>query len=239
MSQNGMPSEGWAVELCGERFDLDDLREMLAPPFDPWVEEYQDGDQVRLLLRSSAWSTADDSTVLAARVRQMVECLNGAKPLTNEDSVPVTIGLFFKFDENGTRVPFLMAMAGHCTLTGLRARGRISTTSDLPAPPPQPSQLQNWLKLAETDEKRADLFAHITRGDNWYDLYKAAEIIRRIAGEELKVVLGSGYSEWERVWRTANSNRHARDPIKNRPPRMPATLAEARKTVLLAAKLVV
>jgi hypothetical protein len=33
-------SPGWAVELVGEKFDLDDLRNDQAPPFDLWVEDY-------------------------------------------------------------------------------------------------------------------------------------------------------------------------------------------------------
>jgi hypothetical protein len=28
---------GWAVELTGDKIDVDDLRELLAPPFDPWL----------------------------------------------------------------------------------------------------------------------------------------------------------------------------------------------------------
>jgi len=31
-------SEGWAVCLVGDQIDVDDLRDMLIPPFDPWIE---------------------------------------------------------------------------------------------------------------------------------------------------------------------------------------------------------
>jgi hypothetical protein len=45
-----MNSPGWAVELVGEKFDVDDFREMLPPPFDPWVEDYSmDGGSVVIL----------------------------------------------------------------------------------------------------------------------------------------------------------------------------------------------
>jgi hypothetical protein len=36
-------SPGWAVELVGEKFDLDNLRNDLASPFDPRVEDYATG----------------------------------------------------------------------------------------------------------------------------------------------------------------------------------------------------
>jgi hypothetical protein len=51
-------SPGWAASLKGEKLDLDDLRQMLEPPFDPWVEDYKTDDSLRLLLRSAQWASA-------------------------------------------------------------------------------------------------------------------------------------------------------------------------------------
>src|SRR5665213_837203 len=47
---------GWAVEVTGNRFDLDDLRTLLPAPFDPWVEEDETPDGKKLLLRSASWN---------------------------------------------------------------------------------------------------------------------------------------------------------------------------------------
>lgn len=240
MTTAATPSEGWAVELTGHRIDLDDLREMLAPPFEPWVEDYEDGGEVRLLLRYGGWATIDDTSALAADASFLVERLNGAKPLTNSDARPIALGRFFKFAADGSLLPFVIAASGHITFASFRARGRGSVVSDEPPPPPQPSQLQNWLQAADTSDDRSDLFVHIARCDNWYDIYKAAEIIRRMAGSKKKLhkLLSPDQVDWDRVWQTANTNRHARDLVKYPPPSVPATLDEARGMILKAAKLV-
>lgn len=232
------PSPGWAVELTGERFDLDDLRELLVPPFDPWVEDFVEEGNVKLLLRSTAWTSDVDSSIVHSQASRMVERLHGAMLLIQSDARPVAIGQILKFRDDGSRENILVAISGHISLTGGRARGRF--VSDSPSPP-EPSSVQRWIQSAETDDDRADLFDHLARADNWYDVYKASEIVRRIAGGDaaLRRVLGPLGVEWRRVWQTANANRHAPDPAKYPLPAVPATLIEARKTVFKVARLVV
>lgn len=195
------PSAGWAVELTGEPIDLDDLREFLAPPFDPWVEDFEEEGSVKLLLRSKAWEGITDSSRLVAHAAKLVERLNGAELLLQSDARPVATNAIMKFDGAGRRVPIVIAASGHITLRGARARGRITAISDDPPPPPKPSRLQTWLGAAETDDDRADLFEHLARADNWYEIYKTAEIIRRIAGghRALNRVIGTLAPEWSRV----------------------------------------
>lgn len=47
---------GWAIEIVEEKFDIDDLRESLQPPFDPWVEDHPD-DASKSVLRSKSWGS--------------------------------------------------------------------------------------------------------------------------------------------------------------------------------------
>jgi hypothetical protein len=35
---------GWAIELDGDKIDIDDLRYLPPAPFDPWVEDYPTDD---------------------------------------------------------------------------------------------------------------------------------------------------------------------------------------------------
>ncbi|MCY7279632.1 MAG: hypothetical protein LH610_01805, partial [Sphingomonas bacterium] len=176
-----------------------------------------------------------------AQASLLIDRLNGAKPLLNDDARPISAGQFFRFGPDEKPMPFFIAAIGHITLGVGRARGRIEVISTEPPAPPKPSLLQAWLQAADHDDARSDLFTHLARCDNWYDIYKAAEIIRRIAGNKHKLdaLLGSDKVEWERVWRTANTNRHAPDPIKYAPPTNPATLSDARGMILRAAGLVV
>lgn len=202
-SADPLPSAGWAVEITGERIDLDDLRDMLKQPFDPWVEDYNDEGTVRLLLRSSSWSAAEDSAVVLEDARRLVTRINGAKLVLQSDSLPVSLGSLFNFGSDGTRLPILIAATAHIRLGGSRMRGWATVASANPPPPPRPSPLQNWLQEADTSSDRADLLEHLARADNWYDVYKSAEIIRRIAARSSGIhsLLGPTHrSEWDRIW---------------------------------------
>jgi len=108
-----------------------------------------------------------------------------------------------------------------------RARLTITQASASPSLPIQQTKLQKWLKGAEIDDTRADLFVHLNRADNWFDLYKSAELTRRLAGgaNKLGLVLGSDKKEWDRIWRTANCYRHAPDPKSRCRPDLPNSMA--------------
>lgn len=240
-SAEPLPSAGWAVEITGERFDLDDLREMLRKPFDPWVEDYHLQGTIRLLLRSNSWATVADSSVVLEDARRLVTRINGAKLVLQSDSLPVSLGELFNFRSDGTRLPILIAATGHFKLSGFRMRGRATIASAEPPPPPTQSPLQNWLHGADTNNNHADLLEHLARADNWYDVYKSAEIIRRIAkrGGGIRALLEpTQSSQWDRVWQMANCMRHAPDPVKYPLPAIPPTIEEARTLLFLAARVV-
>lgn len=231
------PSPGWAVELTGEKIDLDDLRQFLEPPFDPWVEDFEEDGKTKLLLRSKTWTGVVDSGVVLADAERTAKRLLGAMLLIHSDARPVGIGQIFDFRADGTRNTVIVAMTGHIKLSGGRVRGRSVSASPSP---PEPSSVQRLIKSAEGDDERADLLDHLARATNWYDIYKAAEIIRRIAGGQrrLDAALASLKGEWARVWQTANCNRHAPDPVKFPLPPVPATLPEALSLILRAARMI-
>jgi hypothetical protein len=73
-----MNSPGWAVELVGEKFDVDDFREMLPPPCDPWVEDYSmDGGSVAIL-RSRNWIALTEAADVFRDAGRMTDCANGS-----------------------------------------------------------------------------------------------------------------------------------------------------------------
>jgi hypothetical protein len=241
LSETPKPSPGWAIEITGERIDLDDLRELLRPPFDPWVEEFVEEREIKLMLRSKAWEFVESGSMIATQAAKMLERLHGGALLVHEDAKPVVPGRVLRFREDGTRVAVMVAATGHISLRGGRVRGRSVVNSEQLSQPPQPSSLQRWVKSADNDDDRADLLEHLSRADNWFDVYKAAEIIRRLAGgqKSLESLLGELKPDWVRVWQTANCTRHAPDPEKYPLPEVPATLHEARLLICRAAKLVV
>jgi hypothetical protein len=227
--------KGWAVYIQGDSIDLDDLRRSLIPPFDPWVEDVSQEDaEAGLVLRSSTWDALTVACEVNAQAGRMIDILNGAKPLQDRDSKPFIMGGLIRFDETGKRHYMLIAGAGHFKLEGCRLRA-FGVVGDGPPAPPQESELQRWIKSAETDEHRAELFVHLGRLDNWFDIYKAAELLKKIVGGKhaLERIL-TATDEWnvmEKVWLTANYNRHA-PGLSNRLPDPPAELDEARQHLL-------
>ncbi|WOH46864.1 hypothetical protein [Bradyrhizobium sp. sBnM-33] len=224
-------AEGWAIELKGERIDIGDAREVLQPPFDPWVEDYLAGDSIVIpLLRTKAWASIMKAADVTRDAKRIVERLNGAALLIHSDAKPLSLGLVLKFDGAGKRIPILSAASVRLNLNLERIRGRVPAVTSA-TPTSSESSVQRWLREADTDDKRAELFSHLSRADNWYDIFKSAELVRKLAGGEstLKSDLGPDWTYWRLVFRTANCYRHAPDAEKYPLPVPPAELEEARE----------
>lgn len=222
-------SEGWALELRGDAIDLDDLRDALKPPFEPWVEDYQERGQTLLLLRSRAWERLENSSEMMDDARRLLEIINGAHRVAHPDARPIAGGITFRFNQHGQPLP--VTITGTMSLVEfgdrIRVRGRLGSTE---APTePSASPMQKWIERANNDDGAADLLAFVARSDNWFDIYKAMECIKVAAGGASRRL----HPDWERVWRTANCHRHAPSP-KYPWPDQPVSISEA-KNVLLSA----
>ena len=172
-------SPGWAVELIGDEIDLDDFRKMLAPPFDPWTEDSADG---KLLLRSDSWAKFTEAIDVFRDAFRMIERLNGEALLINNDAKPVKLGgQVIRFAPDGTQEQTFSPGTADLRLTLERVRLRSTGTTGGQTEP-QELRMQKWFREAETDDTRAELFVHLNRADNWYDVYKSMELTRRLAG---------------------------------------------------------
>lgn len=206
---------GWAVELDGEQIDLNDLRYLLPSPFDPWVEDYPTADGPRPVLRSKAWNGVKEVSVIYDDARRIVERLNGMMQVIHTDARPVKAGKALSFGPDGKRENVMYPVSASVNITLGSARVRAYATTSNALKKPSETLLQRWFREAEQDGLRADLFSHLTHVDNWFDLYKSMEIVRRMVGKsKLNSMLGGEKKQWETVWQTANCHRHAPDPTK-------------------------
>lgn len=226
-------TEGWAVELTGPKFDLDNMRDWLVQPFDPWVEDYKEGESERLLLRTEKWkqfSTAAEVRTDASRILLM---LNGAALLVDDQAKALELGQVMKFGADGKRERVLFAKTGHLSLTPERVRMRATSNTGGTPVSIQESLVQKWLGAADSNANHAELLIHLHRADNWYDIYKCMELLRSLIGDSMKMKseLGSDWDQWELVWRTANCHRHAPDQSKYPLPVNRPGLADARTFV--------
>ena len=98
--------------------------------------------------------------------------------------------------------------------------------------------MQKWLRQSEANDDQAkdqaELLIHLSRADNWFDLYKTVELTQGMNGgqHKLQEALAADGKEWDRVRRTANHYRHAPGSKHSTLPDNPPTFKEARDFVL-------
>ena len=237
MGDDTVPRIGWGVVLGGEALDLEDWREALKQPFDPWVMETEDG----LLLRSSLdLDPATTASEAYERANVLMEQVNGALRVSHRARVVRLEGIAEILSDGTRRRHFFMqADSGD-----LRVRDRLTAEvfgadgKPKPQPPPEPSNPQRWLLIAAKDPFLADALTYFARGDDWFDTYKALEcLFGRFGGERNFLALDWASANKIRLLkRTADSWRHSRlgrpDVV---PPDPPMEVTEARD---LLAKLI-
>ena len=153
MEEGAMPAEGWAIELKGDPLDVDDAREALQPPFDPWIEDYVDGTGNKFtLIRTAAWTTLPKGADVARDAQTIIERLNGAARLIHEDARPLAVGEVFSIDAAGKRMHILVAETGYYRLSFGRMRAQVQSST--PRGPPVESNIQRWLREAKANDHR-------------------------------------------------------------------------------------
>ncbi|MFG1246191.1 hypothetical protein [Xanthobacter flavus] len=235
-----MSSSSWAVELTGERFDIDDLRRLLRLPFDPWIEDIAAGAEPKPHIRHSGWDQLASASDVVADAQRIVSHINGAARLLHSDYRPVGVSNVVRLHADGRRDFIMPPITGHFSVTLGRVRCRVDgavgesgfVNED------KPSILQNWLEISERNDLVSNLFIHLDRMSNWFDVYKSIEILERISGDKRRVkkLAALDGREWDRVRQTANSFRHA--PGKCAAPENPPSLEESIAFVRACAQLV-
>lgn len=229
-------SPGWAIELQGDKLDLDDFEVELARPHTPWVE--RDGEV--LLLRSTTWIGLHDSRAVMEEGRRLIAQLNGAARLIHDDAREVRLGTLRRFNDNGQPLPISLAATLNVTLDDLRVRFRAAVSLE-PHGVSGPSHMQQAIASAENDKStiRADLLHSIARSNNWFDLYQVMELTEAIMEglHELEKKLSaqklnSDFNVWKTVRATANHYRHAPPKANPMPSNPPATPNEGLNRIL-------
>jgi hypothetical protein len=218
-----MSKPGWGAALLGEPTDLEDWAYTLNEPFDPWVEIHG----AKTVLRSASFDELASASEVRDRATALIERLNGAVALSQQ-ARQLRLGGVIQFAPDGGMHETLFAEG---TLKGrgkLRANAIVISPDGKPAPPPQPSEVQKWTTLAESDDLLDDALIYFGRAIDWFDIYKALEcLIRRFGGESAFLALGwASETEINRLKRTANWARHARRKFS--PPPEPTSLKDAR-----------
>jgi hypothetical protein len=217
----------WGGTLLGHDFDLQDWALALTPPYDPWIEKWIVGETERYVLRSSCFERAQDSVAVWESAKALAQKLNGAFAIYLR-AQPLSI------EGTAKRLPD-GAIQQHAIVAVGSAHGRGRASAISASIQIGPSTVQTWLQLAENDDLIEDLLMHQAQPANWYDLYKAYEVIRALCAR--------GTSLPERAWappkpdissftHTANYYRHSlAHPSRQSPPENPMRLETAGEMI--------
>jgi hypothetical protein len=183
-----MPKVGWGAVIRGEPTDLAAWAHVLKA-FDPWVETHG----TETVLRSISLDELESADEVRARAIGYIDRLNGAMAVT-QHSRPVRFGSVIRFTPDGG----LQRTAFPGTVK-FEARGSVLADSiqigpggqPVPPPPPMPSDVQDWFKLADGDDRLADALVYFGRATervdmstDWFDIYKALEcLILKFGGD--------------------------------------------------------
>ena len=206
---------GWGIQILGDPADIAGWKQALQPAFDPYLESIE-GAGPEIVLRSGAFDQADDATAVREIAKTIVRLLNGALAAVSALD-PVRIGNVIRVKDDGTIHATAFGEIGPIRFRPMTAVFTGSAIgpdgAPLSPPPPEPSQAQRWLNVAERDDDVADLLDHYGRArDDWFEVYKTLEVEKSLGKRHggYKQLLGDQSSIVEDIRLTANAGRHWR-----------------------------
>jgi hypothetical protein len=202
----------------------------LKEPFDPWVEIHG-GETV---LRSASLDELTSANAVRDRAPAYIDRINGAMALS-QFAGPLRFGeRVIQFTADGKQHRTMFPQTASIELRGsggLRADTIHIGPDGKPVapPPPEPTEVQRWVAIAEGDYLLDDGLIYFGKGDDWFDIFKAFEcLIEKFGGNEgaFLALNWEPEAEVKRLKQTANWARHARRKFD--PPPNPMTLKDAR-----------
>jgi hypothetical protein len=218
----------WGLQITGRDTDLQAMRRAFKADFDPYVEDTEKG----LVLWSKqlqCCATSQEAWQDAASLLRVVNSIM----LQTHHSQPVHADALIERGHDGELRRTVFAVPVSISAAAQVGIGQIQVFaadgSLVPPPPPEPSIQQKWLQLALQDENLFDLLNYSLHTNSWFEVYKAIEVLEKLAGGENELVMrwGNGIKELKR---TANVfHRHARG--KYQPPAVEMSLHDANQLV--------
>jgi hypothetical protein len=225
---NGNPITEWWVRLSGDDRDLRDACEYFERSEICHVELHEGGEYY---LKTASLNEGVDAREVMTRAENLVALVNGALMALLFDFEPIIAEAPVSIHENGGRGTYILPDSAQIKLRGGRAK---LTVSGMPEETKRPSDAEKWLALSERNVDVADMLTFLARETDWFDLYKAHEMV-------IKLIGGQRHSLWRapREWVerekddqfkcTANWYRHSSAEARKSP--VPMELNAARKYI--------
>jgi hypothetical protein len=214
----------WLVQLTGEEVELETVTRLFNLPELRIIKEDRD-----YFLQSEDFRPLSDARDVYKCAQKMLPFINGAARLHSVGFKQIAIDVIVQLNEDGTR-----SSTGFLTATiEVRSSVELNTRTS----PTQPTSVEEWVTLANTDQKAAKTLRLLgTREQSWAELYKLYEIVHSDVGNK---VFENGWATRNKIklfTHTANSAgavgddaRHAKED--SAPPPSPMPLLEAQTLI--------
>jgi hypothetical protein len=175
-------STRWAVALEGDAFDIEDARDLFAQSDDVIqvrIIEVAPDRNPTVLLAKEFESLTNSSEVFEASSR-IFDFLNGIMFLRDVARKPLRPGAVHERQEDGR-----WSGGTQYAKAVLAGRGRARASTEVlrgpdssPQLPPPPPPHTIWMTEATQDDTLADVLTFLRGEPDWFDLYKAFELMR-------------------------------------------------------------
>lgn len=224
---NGNPIIEWWVRLSGDEQELRDACENLECSEICRIQLDKDS---RYYLKSASFYELVDTRDVMTKAENLVARVNGVLMALLPGFETIKVDVPVAIHENGCRTTHLLPLTREIKYKGGRPVV-IRTSEDTE----RPSDAEKWLALSERDDDVADMLTFLSRETNWFNLYKAHEMITlRLLKQRQS--LSQPPREWvkeeldDQFYLTANWYRHSSAKVKR--PRVPMELDAAREYIL-------
>jgi hypothetical protein len=206
------PAPGWVARLDIPEASRAAWEHQLQPPFDPYIERIGEGAAAAWVLRSELFDGLSNAEEVWGRALPLVEQLNGAQRISRQMQSVQCNGVG-RVDSDGKLSITQFAGAhfkGNAMFMAVLEQG--DAQGNLIVSPPRVSEVQRWVQEAQANDDIADLLRYLASADNWYDIYKAFEVVEAMVGRQTKLeqMLGPDAKGYKVARQSSNFYRHAR-----------------------------
>ena len=182
MTNSDLTTARWAVALEGDAFDIEDARNLFAQHDEVQVRviEVAPERNPTVLLAKEFEPLTNHSEVFEASAR-IFDFLNGIMFVRDLAREPLRPGAVHERQEDGR----WSAGTIFAKMVAFEGRDRFSAAvmvlqapGSLPTPPSPPPPHILWMTEATRDDTLADVLTFLRGKPDWFDLYKAFEIMR-------------------------------------------------------------
>ena len=195
---NETPQFRWALQLTGARMDMEDAVTLFGANSDPTIRTMDDGNGNTInLLTSPQLDLFNTAREVDEAAKRLLGIVNGVLFVLEPGRAPLAAAGVRERNANGGWNAY--AIAGTVNLIERNDRLRAVGMAILGGEPfPQhtrPPAALRWAAAAQSDQVVGDVFIYLSGAPDWFDFYKAFELMRddinqRIGGQHRQEEMG-------------------------------------------------